>query len=78
MATPHVSAVIALMLQKNPSLNQKEVEDVIKSTALSIPYYSSMKIFDPAVWDWVEISWGGPEATGVGLIQADRAIEAVP
>jgi subtilisin family serine protease len=77
MATPHVSAVIALMLQKNPLLNQKEVEDIIKSTALSIPYYSSMKIFDPAGWRWVEISWGGSEATGAGLIQADRAIEAV-
>jgi subtilisin family serine protease len=80
MATPHVSAVIALMLQKNPTLDQKEVEDIIKLTALSIPYYSSMKIFDltPTGWRWVEISWGGPEATGAGLIQADEAIKAVP
>jgi len=39
-----------------------------------------MLIYDltPTGWDWVKISWGGPEATGAGLIQADKAIKAVP
>lgn len=37
MATPHVSAVAALMLRKNPTLSQGDVESVLKSTALNIP-----------------------------------------
>jgi subtilisin family serine protease len=78
MATPHVSAVIALMLEKNPTLMQAEVEEIIKGTALSIPQHTSMVIWDriptPPYWGWVTVSWGESEATGAGLIQADAAV----
>jgi len=82
MATPHVSAVAALMLQKNPSLNQATIESIIKSTALPIPQDTSMEVWDrspeyPYPWTWITMSWGGPEATGSGLIQADAAVAEV-
>jgi len=80
MATPHVSAVAALMLEKNPTLEQATIESTLKSTALPIPQDASMEIWDrtPTGWGWVTVSWGGLEATGSGLIQADAAITAVP
>ena len=37
MATPHVSAVAALMLAKNPSLRPDQVESLLKSTARAFP-----------------------------------------
>jgi len=77
MATPHVSAVAALMLEKNPALTQAEVEDIMKSTALYIPP-GSMTVWDLSpTQGWYTYSWG-LDATGSGLIQADAAIGAVP
>jgi subtilisin family serine protease len=77
MATPHVSAVVALMLQKNPSLTQSKVEYILKSTALSIPP-GSMEVYDSGShgWDWYTIEWD-ETATGAGLLRADEAIESV-
>ncbi|HMW23609.1 MAG TPA: S8 family peptidase [Burkholderiaceae bacterium] len=37
MATPHVAAVAALMLAKNPSLTPDQVESLLKSTARAFP-----------------------------------------
>jgi O-methyltransferase involved in polyketide biosynthesis len=78
MATPHVSAVAALILQKKPDLTQSEVESILKSTALHISP-GSMVVFDygPLGWTWYTMEWD-ETATGAGLIQADKAIEAVP
>lgn len=82
MATPHVAAVAALMLQKNPGLTQLQVESILTSTALAIPATGSQHIFD---FDhFADIAWdtdcaGTPcDAVGAGLIQADRALAAVP
>ena len=78
MATPHVSAVAALILQKKPDLTQSEVEYILKSTALPIPP-GSMEVYDygPLGWTWYTMEWD-ETATGAGLIQTDKAIEAVP
>jgi len=77
MATPHVSAVAALMLEKNPTLNQAQVESIIKATALPIPP-GSMTVWDLVpTQGWYTYSWGS-DATGAGLIQADAAVAAVP
>lgn len=74
MATPHVTGIIALMLEKNPTLNQVQVESILKTTALDIPAGSAY-IFD---YDhWATISWGA-DATGSGLVQADAAVSATP
>jgi len=77
MATPHVSAVAARMLEKNPTLNQFAVEAILESTALPIPP-GSMTIYDAGAfgWGWYTYDWGGSEATGYGLIQADEAVDA--
>jgi len=74
MATPHVSAVIALMLQKNPNLTQEEVENILKLKALYIPP-GSMTVYDygPNGWGWYTYTWD-ETATGAGLIQADAAV----
>ena len=77
MASPHVSAVAALMLQKNPTLTQAQVESILKSTALLIPP-GSMIIYDIVPTpDFYMRSWGS-DSTGAGLIQADAAVAAVP
>ncbi len=81
MAAPHVVGTAALMLEKNPSLTQGQVESILKSTALPIPpgfggdlritgYIDTGDITDPQVWD--------SDATGAGLIQADEAVNATP
>jgi len=83
MATPHVSSVVALMLEKNPTLDQSAVENILKSTALEIPA-GSMTVYDIGydpeldeyVWGWWTYEWK-LDATGAGLVQADAAIEAV-
>ncbi len=77
MATPHVTAVAAQMLEKNPTLDQAQVESVLKSTALPIPA-GSMLIYDLSpTLGWYTYSWGA-DATGAGLVQADGALAAVP
>ncbi|TAK99569.1 MAG: hypothetical protein EPO07_10770 [Verrucomicrobia bacterium] len=77
MATPHVASTAALLLQKNPNLNQAQVENILKSTALPIAP-GSATVFDIVPTQaFVTNSWGA-NATGAGLIQADAAISAVP
>jgi len=75
MSTPHVSAIAAQMLEKNPTLNQALVESKMKATALPIPP-GSMLVYDisPAP-GWYTYSWGA-DATGSGLILADAAVAA--
>jgi len=76
MSAPHVTGVAAQMLQKNPTLDQAQVESILKSTALHIPD-GSMQIWDLSpVQDWYTYEWGA-NATGAGLILADGALGAV-
>ncbi len=82
MATPHVTAVAALMLQKDPTLTQADIESIMKSTALSIPSSGSQNIWNNTVG--ATITWdtdcdGTPcDPVGAGLLQADAAVSAVP
>lgn len=86
MSTSHVSAVVALMLEKNPTLDQATVESILKSTVLPMPQYTSMVVWDRIIppppvlpyWGWVTMSWSGPETTGAGLLQADAAVATTP
>ena len=84
MATPHVASVAALMLQKNPTLTQAQVEGTLKATALALPSVGSRAIFDfdhPATITWDTDCGAGPgtcDAVGSGLIRADMAIAATP
>jgi subtilisin family serine protease len=76
MATPHVSAVAAQMLEKNPALTQADVESILKNTALNIAP-GSRTVWDVSVspQDWCTYSWD-TDATGAGLVQADAAVAA--
>lgn len=72
MSSPHVAAVAALMLERDPSLTQAQIESILKSTALPIPPGTGGNgvIVGPQAW--------GADATGAGLVQADAAINAIP
>lgn len=72
MAAPHVAGVAALMLERDPSLIQADVEGILINTALPIPpgEGGSILVAEPQVW--------GNDATGAGLVQADAAINAIP
>lgn len=82
MATPHVASVVALVLQKNQSRTQSQVETILKSSALSIPATGSRLIFDfdhAATISWDTTCGANPcDAVGAGLVQADAAIAATP
>ncbi|MCW5637165.1 MAG: S8 family serine peptidase [Rubrivivax sp.] len=83
MATPHVASVAALMLQKNPALQQAQVERILKGTALPMPAVGSRLIFDfdrfaDIVWDQGCGSLGACDPVGAGLLQADAALGATP
>jgi subtilisin family serine protease len=90
MSAPHISAVAALMLQKNPGLSQADVEGILKATALPIPEEGDAEVYDlydaegnyapglyTKMWD---ITCGDQicDPVGAGLLQAAAALEAVP
>ncbi len=76
MSAPHVTSVAAQMLEKNPALDQAQVESILKGTSLNIPA-GSMTVFDLSpTQGFYTYSWG-TDATGSGLIQADMALAAV-
>jgi len=77
MATPHVSGVAALMLQKDPTLTQADVESILKGTATPLP---TAMLGYPFAFNYVRWSSGpiymflwDAYATGAGIIQADAA-----
>jgi subtilisin family serine protease len=82
MATPHVASVAALIMQKNPTLTQVQVEAILKGSALPIPAIGSRNIWDntaPATMAWDTDCGGTPcDAVGAGLLQADAALAAMP
>jgi subtilisin family serine protease len=82
MASPHVASAAALLLQKQPTLTQADVESILKSTALRIPSRGSQYIYD---FDhFATISWDARcdrtacDPVGAGLLQVDQAINALP
>jgi subtilisin family serine protease len=76
MSAPHVTGIAAQMLEKDPTLEQGQVETILKDTALDIPA-GSMTIFDlTPTMDWYTYSWGA-NATGSGLVLANAALAAV-
>lgn len=76
MASPHVAGIAALMLQKNPSLVQADVEDILESSAIALPPGCRM-VLTPFGPDPEEFCWEA-DATGHGLATADAALAATP
>jgi subtilisin family serine protease len=76
MAAPHVAGIAALMLQKNASLQQSDVETILESSAIPLPA-GSRQIVDPNTGAMTTITWGD-DAAGAGLAMADRALQMTP
>jgi len=76
MATPHVSGVVALMLQLDPTLSPGDVEAILKLTADAIPFAGGQYVYDTSI-GFQYITWGydGLNAVGSGLLQADAAVQ---
>ena len=74
MATPHVSAIAALVAEKYPYFNQFDMEWVLKKAAAMIPLASDGAIIlDPwGIWDY---KWNDHDY-GSGWLQADNAFFA--
>jgi subtilisin family serine protease len=77
MATPHISGVCALILQKNPTWTQAQVEATIKGTATPLPTIIPPNPFAYGYVRWTSgaiyaFLWAA-DATGAGIIQADAA-----
>jgi subtilisin family serine protease len=75
MASPHVAGIAALMKQKNPSLNQPQVESILETTAIPLPP-GCRDVVDPNI-GLTKFCWSN-DAAGAGLATANAALAAVP
>jgi subtilisin family serine protease len=75
MASPHVAGIAALMKQKNPALNQPQVESILETTAIPLPA-GCRNVVDPNIGP-TTFCWSN-DATGAGLATANAALAAVP
>jgi len=66
------------MLEKDPSLNQGDVESILKSTALDMLGMDTGIMASGAVveWDMTCGDLGSCDPVGAGLLQADGALAA--
>ncbi|HEX8775065.1 MAG TPA: S8 family serine peptidase [Pyrinomonadaceae bacterium] len=75
MASPHVAGIVALMAQKNHSLNAAQAESILTKSAIPLaPGCRNVTDIDgsPKQYCW------GADAMGSGLATADKALKATP
>lgn len=75
MASPHVAGIVALMLQKNPTLIQSQVESILEQAAIPMDP-GCRTIYGPSGVP-ESVCWGA-DATGAGLISAQAALALTP
>jgi subtilisin family serine protease len=75
MASPHVAGIAALMLQKNPLLEQADVEGILETAA--IPLGAGCAAVTQPTGAVVNTCWGD-DAAGEGLITAEAALSLTP
>jgi subtilisin family serine protease len=75
MASPHVAGIVALMVEKNPSLTAAEAETILTDTAIEL-LPGCRTVATP--WGFSEEYCWGADATGAGLAAADAALNAIP
>jgi len=75
MASPHVAGIVALMVQKDPTLTAAAAEAILTSAA--IPLGTGCRDVRGPNGIVSQICWGA-DATGAGLITADAALAAMP
>jgi subtilisin family serine protease len=88
MASPHVAGTAALMLEKNPTLGQFDIEMILEATADLAPItYPNGGVIDPNPYMAIyALHWGYPpgwyysswadDAVGEGFLDADSAVAA--
>jgi len=79
-AAPHVSGIVALMLQKDLmdgklDHNQSTIESILKETAFEITW-NEAEVYDPIVGGYITYYWDD-NALGSGLVLADNAVNAI-
>jgi subtilisin family serine protease len=74
MASPHVAGIAALMMQKNSTLNQVQVENILETTAIALPP-GCRNVVDPNLGP-TEFCWES-DASGAGLATANAALAGV-
>ena len=84
MASPHVAGIVALMLQKNPTLGEPNpaaraarAEQILTSTAIQIPDVNQQVRSGPGAPLSTPPSWDA-NRSGSGLATADAALAATP
>lgn len=75
MASPHVAGIVALMAEKNSSLDAAQAEDILETAA--IPFVAGCRWIGNPDGSESYICWGD-DATGHGLITADVALAGTP
>ena len=75
MASPHVAGIAALMMQKNSSLTQAQVENILEASA--VPLAPGCRTVAQPSGPAQQFCWGA-DATGSGLATADAALAATP
>lgn len=75
MASPHVAGIAALMMQKNDTLVQADVESILEGAALPMGG-GCQDVYQPS--GAIETICWGTDATGNGLITADGALAGTP
>ncbi len=75
MATPHVAGIVALMAQKDATLNAGMAEGILESTAIALPA-GCRSVLDSS-GAAADICWSA-DATGAGLADANAALAATP
>jgi subtilisin family serine protease len=74
MASPHVAGIAALMMQKNSTLNQLQVENILETTAIALPP-GCRNVVDPNLGP-TTFCWES-DASGAGLATANAALAGV-
>jgi len=75
MASPHVAGIVALMVQKKPTLTASEAESILEGSAFPLAP-GCRNVIDPNIGP-TQFCWGA-DATGAGLADADAALTATP
>jgi subtilisin family serine protease len=74
MASPHVAGIVALMVEKEPSLTATQAESILETSAIYLAP-GCLNVNQPG--GLTEFCWGA-DATGAGLATADAALAATP
>ena len=79
-SAPHVAAVAALMLDKNPKLAQSQVRQILENSAAARPIKQRFTSARPIETNAITLDpvTGYNFDAGVGLVDADEAVMAVP